>query len=152
MNLATDSVTRNQWRAWRVANDMQLDDELTLALIEALWAETKFHNYANKRVASSLKLANDGTAQDHNSVGVMQQQVNLDGSSRGWGSVEQAMNPEVAMRSFGERAKASNKRGQGAHKVAQNVQRSAFSDGRNYKKYEAQAHDLIFRMSQSCRI
>lgn len=48
--MADNSVARNQWRAWYVANDVDLDPELTLALMEALWAESSFHNYANDGV------------------------------------------------------------------------------------------------------
>lgn len=129
---------------------MRLDNELRLALFEAAFAESNFHNYANKRVEISKNFPNDGIKQDHNSVGVMQQQVNSDGSSRGWGDVMIAMNAGASMRTFGERAKGSSKRGQGAHKVAQDVQRSAFRDGSNYLKREKQAKELIERMSKSC--
>jgi hypothetical protein len=148
--LAENAVARNQWLAWYVANKAEANEEVTLALFEALYAEAKFKNLANPKVPSSLSISNDGTGQDHDSVGVLQQRVKKDGSSRGWGNVHQAMDPEHAMGEFLERAKGSRKAGQGAHKVAQSIQRSAFSDGRNYAAKEAVAHDLIFRMGKSC--
>ena len=43
-------------------------------------------------------------------VGVLQQRVKLDGSSRGWGTVRQAMDPEHAMHEFIKRAKESKRR------------------------------------------
>jgi hypothetical protein len=150
MGLAENSVARNQWLAWYVANDVEANQEVTLALFEALYAESSFHNYANAKVPSSLAIANDGIGKDHDSVGVLQQRVKHDGSSKGWGNGHQAMDPEYAMGEFLERAKGSRKAGQGAHKVAQSVQRSAFSDGRNYAAKEAIAHDLIYRMGKSC--
>ncbi len=150
MSQMKSSQARNQWLAWYIINDEDLDAELSLAVMEAIWAESKFRNLANPKVPSSLRIDNDGMGVDHNSVGVMQQQVNSDGSSRGWGNVKQAMDPETAIRTFIGRAKGSTKRGSGAHRVAQNVQRSAFSDGSNYRAKERQAKALIERMSQSC--
>lgn len=129
---------------------MQLDAELTLALFEALYTESHFHNYANKNVPISWSVLNDGIKQDHNSLGVLQQQVNADGSSRGWGDYKQAMNPKRAMKTFVERALGAKHRGKGAHKVAQEVQRSFFGDGRNYRKHEQQANWLIERLETSC--
>ena len=54
------------------------------------------------------------------------------------------------MREFATRAQGSKKRGHGADKVAQNVQRSAYSDASNYRKNQQQAQALIDRMSASC--
>jgi hypothetical protein len=147
---APNSVARNQWLAWFAVNKAGVNDEVTLALFEALYAESGFRNYANAKVPSSLAIANDAIGRDHDSVGVLQQRVKKDGSSRGWGNVHEAMDPEHAMGEFLERAKGSKKAGQGAHRVAQSVQRSKFSDGSNYQKKEAIAHDMVFRMRQAC--
>lgn len=147
---ASNSVARNQWLAFYVANDMGLDDELTLALFEAAWTESGFHNWANPRVPASLAIGNDGLGQDHNSVGVLQQQVQSNGESRGWGSVSDAMNPEGAMRVFAQRSEGAKHRGSGADKVAQDVQRSAFANAANYRSHQSAAQDLINRMTQGC--
>jgi hypothetical protein len=148
--LAENAVARNQWLAWYAVNKAEANEEVTLALFEALYAESGFRNYANAKVPSSLAIANDAVGRDHDSVGVLQQRVKHDGSSKGWGNVSQAMDPEHAMGEFLKRAEGSKKAGQGAHKVAQSVQRSAFPQGDNYAKKEAVAHDLVFRMRQSC--
>jgi hypothetical protein len=73
------------------------------------------------------------------------------------------MDPEHAMHEFIKRAKESKKAGQGAHKVAQSVQKSAYDGktvlrgwsgpkpyGSNYQAKEAVAHNMIFRMRQAC--
>lgn len=59
------------------------------------------------------------------------------------------MDPEHAMHSFVDRAKTSKKRGQGANLVAQSVQRSKYSDGRNYSAHHDEAQALIDRMASS---
>jgi hypothetical protein len=150
MDAAENNVARNQWLAWYVANDTEANEEVTLALFEAVFAESKFKNYANKIVPSSLAIPHDAVGQDHDSVGILQQRVKTNGGSKGWGNVHQAMDPDHAMREFVKRAKGSKKTGQGAHLVAQSVQRSAFSDGRNYAAKEPVAHDMVFRMRQAC--
>ena len=143
-------VAANQWRALYVALDEGLNDEQTLALFEALYAESNFRNLGNPKVPKSMSIPHDAEGTDHDSVGVLQQRVNLDGSSRGWGTVEEAMDPDHAMRQFAERAKGSSKRGKGAQKVAQEVQNSAFSSGSNYLAKDSAARDLIGRLKGAC--
>jgi hypothetical protein len=143
------SVGRNQWRAWYVINDMNLDDKQALALMEALFVESGFHNWRNPKVPSSDHYPNDGvpsTGGDLDSVGVLQQRVRYDGAGRGWGNVSQAMDPEHAMREFAKRAKGA--KADTAGRLAQKVQRSAYPT--RYDQQEPQAHDLIYRMSRSC--
>lgn len=163
---ATSSVARYQWTAWEVTNRMNLDDELTLALMEAPWAETHWTNYANdghrgpedqtgtkstdaqlEAAAESLALPHDAVGSDHASVGILQQQV---GPGFSWGSVSEAMDPQHALEAFAQRALGSKARGKGAALVAQSVQHSKFRDGRNYAHYEPEAQALINRMKLSC--
>lgn len=146
---ATSPVTKNQWLAWYVANDKQLNDEQTLALFEALFVESSFHDWMNPAVPSSANYPNDGippTGGDLDSVGVLQQRVKRDGSSRGWGSVAEAMDPEHAINEFAQRALGAH--GSTAGRLAQAVQHSAYPA--RYDQQEQQASDLIARMSQGC--
>lgn len=165
MAAATDSVTRNQWRAWYIVNDLGTNDEQTLALFETLYVESGFHNWANVNVPVSQTIPNDGVRSDNNSVGVLQQQVATDGGSKGWGNVNQAMDPDHAVREFLQHASGSSKKGQGAHMVAENVQKSAYDGktvlpgwsgpkpyGSNYQASEQQAKDQIARFAASCTI
>ena len=94
-----------------------------------------------------MTMNHDAVGTDHASLGLLQQQV---GRGFWWGQVEEVMNPEYAMRTFAERAQGSKKRGQGAHKVAQSVQRSAFADGSNYLAHAPKSQALIDRLKGSC--
>lgn len=166
IDLATNPIAKNQWRAFYVARDMKLDDELTLALFEAVSAESRWRNLANDgkfgpedvvgrdstaeqlaEARKSMSMPNDGVGTDHASVGLLQQQV---GRSFSWGSVEHAMTPELAMKTFVERAQGSKKRGTGAHRVAQDVQRSFDPTGSNYRAHEAAMTSMIERMGSEC--
>lgn len=77
---------------------------------------------------SGLRNINYG---DRDSVGLFQQRT-----SQGWGTIEQIMNPEYAATKFFNALKAVTNRGDmSPWMAAQTVQRSAFSDGSNYRQY-----------------
>lgn len=68
---------------------------------------------------------------DRDSQGLFQQRP-----SQGWGTVEQVTNPRYAANAFFSHLKAISKRNDmSPWMAAQAVQRSAFSDGSNYKQY-----------------
>jgi pyridoxine/pyridoxamine 5'-phosphate oxidase len=93
--------------------------EVTLALFRALYAESGFRNYANAKVPSSWQLQTMPWDATTTQWAYLQQRVKHDGSSRGWGNVQQAMDPEHAMGEFLKRAKRDRRRPvRGAHLVA----------------------------------
>lgn len=162
----TDMQSHDQWIAWYVINEKTLDDEVAMALVEAVWTESEWHNYSNNGVhgpeddtgtpstpdqlaaaASTQQYPHDAVGTDHASAGVLQQQV---GPGFSWGSVGEVMDPQHAMEEFADRALTSKKRGKGAEHIAQDIQRSAHSDGANYKSHFQDARDLINRMQTSC--
>lgn len=108
----------------KVGKEKGLSKKATrIALMTAL-VESDLRNLANKTVPESLKLPNDGTAEDHDSVGVFQQRP-----SQGWGSVKDLMTPAKAAAKFYdalEKVKGWEDLDPGA--AAQAVQRSAFPD------------------------
>lgn len=57
--------------------------------------ESTLRNLANPNVRESLSLPNDGKGQDHNSVGVFQQQPD-----QGWGTPAELMDPAIATDKF----------------------------------------------------
>lgn len=116
-----------------------------LALFLVGWTESGWKNYANRRVAASLKLPHDAVGQDHDSVGFAQQRVGLDGSNAyGWGTVAEAMDPRHAADIFLDRAMEVDKTlvGDGAD-LAQAVQVSYDSSGQNYRSNDSRARALL---------
>lgn len=85
--------------------------EIQIALMTAL-AESGLKNVAHG---------------DRDSVGLFQQRT-----SQGWGSVQQIMDPRYSAGKFYE-ALGTSARGANPWNTAQNVQRSAFADGSNYR-------------------
>lgn len=76
---------------------------------------------------------------DRDSQGLFQQRP-----SQGWGTVEQVTNPRYAANAFFSHLKAiSNRNDMDPWMEAQTVQRSAFSDGSNYKQYWNEAIDIF---------
>jgi len=88
------------------------ENEIQIALMTAL-------------AESGLRNVNYG---DRDSVGLFQQRT-----SQGWGSIQQIMDPTYSASKFYD-ALAKSARGANPWNTAQNVQRSAFSDGSNYAK------------------
>lgn len=161
---AGSSKERTQWLALLITMEKGASEEVTLSTFETLMAESGFKNYANKKVPSSHSIPHDVMGNDGRSVGVMQQQVGVDGSDEfGWGNVHQAMDPNHAISVYVDRAMQSGKKGQGAHQVAQSVQRSAYDGvtvlknwngpkpyGSNYQSKQDDAIKLINKMREQC--
>ena len=112
---------------YRVGGAMNVSDKIMLAAFEAAIVESGVHNL------------NYGDADSH---GVFQQQY-----TQGWGTLEQTMNVTHASQRFFQAALAAD-RGQPAHILAQDVQRSAFPE--RYGERAGQAAALIERVKQSC--
>ncbi len=117
-----------------------------LALFEAGLDESSFRNLANDNVPSSLSIPHDGVGNDHTSVGYLQQQVGVDGTGAlfGWGTVAQAMTTQHATDAFLNTAIPLDATVVGdAATLTQAVQRSATSDGSNYRAFQAQAAAML---------
>ncbi|BEP13857.1 hypothetical protein acdb102_21680 [Acidothermaceae bacterium B102] len=117
-----------------------------LALFEAGLDESGFRDLANANVPASLAIPHDGVGDDHTSVGYLQQQVGPagDGGGFGWGTVTEAMDSLHATDAFLDAAVPLDASLIGdAATLAQAVQRSATTDGSNYRAYQDQASSLI---------
>lgn len=99
-------------------------------------AESGLRVLANRAIPESLNMPNHGVGADHDSVGVFQQRPS-------WGSLAQRMNPRASADMFFNALKQTNWRGIDPWLAAQGVQRSAFSDGSNYRKYFPQAKGMV---------
>lgn len=73
---------------------------LMVICIMTVRVESNGHMYANSNVKMSLDLPHDAVGADHFSVGLFQQQVNPDGTSKGWGTVQHCMSVEGSTDSF----------------------------------------------------
>jgi hypothetical protein len=126
---------------------------LKIAIMTAL-QESKLRMLANSTVPESLELPHEGVGSDHDSVNLFQQRP-----STGWGSVEDLMTADYAIRAFFGGSKGPNggsPRGLLDIKdwetlrpgvAAQKVQVSAFPDA--YDKWEGAAETIINSMSGS---
>ncbi len=121
----------------RIGQDMGISERgQAVALVTAM-QESQLLVLANTGIPESLDIPNQGSGQDHDSVGLFQQRP-----SSGWGSVEECMDVEYSTTVFYK----SLKRIKGWEKMdltvaAQSVQVSAFPD--HYAKWEGLAWDII---------
>jgi LysM repeat protein len=112
--------------------------------LETALAESVLWMYANGYNQRSLQLPHDRVGWDHGSVGLFQQQVGgAPHSSANWGTTDELMNPVT---STGKFLDALGPLSSWQHKTnwmaAQDVQRSAVSNGSNYEAYDAQAIEI----------
>jgi LysM repeat protein len=112
--------------------------------LETALAESVLWMYANGYNQRSLQLPHDRVGWDHGSVGLFQQQVGgAPHSNANWGTTDELMNPVT---STGKFLDALGPLSSWQHKTnwmaAQDVQRSAFSNGSNYEAYDAQAIEI----------
>lgn len=71
-------------------------DRALLVMLMTALQESKLRNLANPvAVPESMQYPNDGTGEDHDSIGVLQQRPSM-----GWGSVAELMDPSYAARAF----------------------------------------------------
>lgn len=112
--------------------------------LETALAESVLWMYANGYNQRSLQLPHDRVGWDHGSVGLFQQQVGgAPHSNANWGTTDELMNPVT---STGKFLDALGPLSSWQHKTnwmaAQDVQRSAVSNGSNYEAYDAQAIEI----------
>ena len=94
---------------------------IIIALATAM-QESGMRNLANPNVPESLRIPNEGTGHDHQSVGIFQQQP-------WWGAIRDLMNPRIAaMKFFAGLLKVGGWQQMAPTVAAQAVQRSAFPD------------------------
>ena len=92
---------------------------------------------ARDRSPSSLNSPNDGSGNDHDSVGLFQQRPSM-----GWGTVEECMDPEYSARAFYRALKrVPGWRGMPVTVAAQAVQNSAYPN--HYAKHEPLAREIV---------
>jgi hypothetical protein len=109
---------------------------VVVALATAL-QESRIRNLANRNVAQSLRLPNQGVGSDFDSVGIFQQRP-----SQGWGKVSDLMNPSVSAQKFYSRlAQVDNWPSLSVGDAAQAVQRSAYPGA--YAQHQRLAERLV---------
>lgn len=106
------------------------NEQLNYARMIANIGRQRGHSEEDIQIAIMTALAESGLRNlnygDRDSVGLFQQRT-----SQGWGSVQQIMDPNYSIGKFYD-ALGKSQRGANPWNTAQNVQRSAFSDGSNY--------------------
>lgn len=100
-------------------------------------AESGLRVYANRNVPESLNLSHEAVGQDHLSVGIFQQQTPL------WGSCSDCMGVATSTAKFLDALGKVNWQTMSNWMAAQSVQRSAFSDGRNYRAHDRHAGRIV---------
>jgi cell wall-associated NlpC family hydrolase len=109
--------------------------------------ESNLKNLGNPNDPNGTQLPNEGWGYDHDSLGLFQQRP-------GWGSAAQRMDPIVSTGLFLDALlEVSDWQNRSPWVVAQQVQRSAFSDGSNYLVHAAAAArivDVVLGTSAEC--
>jgi hypothetical protein len=108
--------------------------------LEVALTESGLRMYANSNNPESLRLPHDDVGHDHGSVGLFQQQVGgARNSTADWGTTAELMNPRISADKFLDVLLSLHWMPMTNWAAAQKVQRSAFSDGSNYKSNDARA-------------
>ena len=112
--------------------------------LETALTESALWMYANGNNRRSLQLPHDRVGWDHGSVGLFQQQVGgAPNSTADWGTVEELMNVATSTGKFlGRLGPLNTWQGKSNWMACQDVQHSAFSDGRNYRANDAWAIEI----------
>ena len=110
-----------------------------IAIAVAL-TESGLRVYANHGIPESLKLPHEAVGQDHRSVGIFQQQTPM------WGTCADCMNVLTSTAKFLHALEKVAWQKMTNWHAAQAVQRSAFSDGSNYRKHDDQAGRIVAAM------
>ena len=128
---AQQEVGRN-WTDAALKNDAAIHCFMTIA------AESNWIMYANRAIPESLSYPYEGISTDGSSVGLYQQQ-----NFGEWGSLNQRMNVKASTQMFLTALQRLDWRNMDRAAACQAVQRSAFSDGSNYKVHEAAAIEQV---------
>jgi len=105
--------------------------------IEVALTESGLRVYANRNVPESLKLPPEAVGHDHLSVGIFQQQTPM------LGTCADCMGVATSTAKFLDALGRVDWRNMSNWKAAQSVQRSAFSDGRNYRAHDSRAGHIV---------
>ena len=101
---------------------MRIPEKGIIVALATAMQESGMRNLANPNVPESLRIPNEGTGHDHQSVGIMQQQP-------WWGTIRDLMTPRIAALKFYEALlKVGGWQQMAPTVAAQSVQRSAFPD------------------------
>ena len=121
----------------RVGKEMGLPEQAYVVALATALQESYLRVLANPTYPESFQLPNDGSGQDHDSVGLFQQRP-----VSGWGTVAECMDPEHSSRSFYEALqRVPGWQNLPVTMAAQAVQVSAFPD--HYAKHEPLARQLV---------
>ncbi|HZN77995.1 MAG TPA: hypothetical protein VFC00_40810 [Micromonosporaceae bacterium] len=108
----------------RVGKQAKLPKRAQIIAIATAMQESKLKNLANPAHPQSMRLPNQGTGFDYDSLGLFQQRV-----ESGWGSPRQLMDPVYAAKAFYDAlASVNGWQSMAVTEAAQAVQGSAFPD------------------------
>ena len=131
------------WYVVETGKQMQLPKRAYIIAIMTALQETNLRNLANPKVPASLKLPNDGTGTNYDSIGVFQQRPSM-----GWGTVAQLMDPsQSAARFYARLNKVTGWQSLSLGGAAQAVQRSAYPSA--YTKHEALATSIVNTLTRT---
>lgn len=105
--------------------------------IEVALTESGLRVYANSNIPESLRLPHEAVGHDHKSVGIFQQQTPL------WGTCADCMGVATSTAKFLNALGKVNWQSMSNWMAAQSVQRSAFSDGSNYRAHDRHAGRVV---------
>ena len=137
-----DQRDQQGWKAFQELGknwqDAALKNDAAVHCFMTIMTESSFRMLANRAIPESLDYPNDGVGADHTSVGLYQQQ-----NFGEWGSLSQRMNVKASTQMFLQQLNRLEWRNMDRAAACQAVQRSAFSDGRNYKAWESWAIEQV---------
>jgi murein L,D-transpeptidase YcbB/YkuD len=114
-----------------------LPERVAQIAIAVALTESGLRVYANRNVPESLKLPHEAVGHDHLSVGIFQQQTPM------WGTCADCMGVATSTAKFLNALGRVNWQRMSNWVAAQSVQRSAFSDGSNYRAHDRQAGRIV---------
>lgn len=115
----------------------RLPERAARIAIEVALTESGLRVYANRNIPESLKLPHEEIGHDHLSVGIFQQQTPM------WGSCSDCMGVATSTAKFLDALGKVDWQNMSNWMAAQSVQRSAFSDGRNYRAHDSHAGRIV---------
>lgn len=138
----TDQRDQPGWRAFQELGknwqDAALKNDAAVHCFMTIMTESSWRMLANRAIPESLNYPNDGVGDDHKSVGLYQQQDFAE-----WGSLAQRMNVKASTQMFLRSLQRLDWRNMDRAAACQAVQRSAFSDGSNYRAWEDWAIEQV---------